>query len=279
MLGLLSFSFYSDKKLTFENWKTESSLFVMHQNEHYDVMIMGNSHGRQFSRASNHKYFEEKTGKKMINVARGLGGGGITNMLINLEYFYQKTNSVDTILYFIDPYVFYYEEWNEASVFLDNEPLDPLYFELCLENHISKNALVNYVRTKFSDDWLGKEKMQYHFNSLTKIDTAAVAKRLQTLYMRPPQEKEFLKYAAQIENLIHLACVKQAHITFILPPTLLGEQPQTKRLLTFLQQMKNKYGISYFNHYDKVKDPSMFTDHDHLNEEGAKFYIDFLILQ
>ncbi|OFY91160.1 MAG: hypothetical protein A3K10_14235 [Bacteroidetes bacterium RIFCSPLOWO2_12_FULL_31_6] len=276
MVGLLSFSYYSDKKLKFENWETESSLFVIHENKHYDIMIMGNSHGRQFSRGSNHKYFEEKTGKKMINVARGLGGGGISNMLINLEYFYQKNNSVDTILYFIDPYIFYYEEWNEASLFLDNEPLDPLYFELCFKNNISKNSLVNYVRTKFSDDWLYKEKMQYHFNSLTKIDSTAVTKRLQALYIRAPQEKDFLKYALQVERIIQLAKTRNTKIIFTLSPTLLGEQPQTKRLLVFLCQMQNKYGINYFNHYDKVKNTTMFTDHDHLNDVGMKLYINFI---
>lgn len=279
MLGLLSFSYYSDKDVKFKNWETESSLFVIPENTHYDVMIMGNSHGRQFSRGSNHKYFEEKMQKKMMNVARGLGGGGITNMLINLEYFYCKNNSVDTILYFIDPYVFYYEEWNEGSTFLNDEPLDPLYFGLCVKHHISKNGLLNYARTKFSDEWMGKVPLQYHFNSLTNADTVAIHKRLSTLYMRSAQEGEFQKYAIKLESIIQILQNKNAHVTFIIPPTLLGKQPQADRLLKLLEEMKTKYGIAYFNHFDKVLDPAMYTDHDHLNEAGVRFYIDFVTLQ
>ena len=100
------------KQNSFKNWETESNFLIIPNNQKYDLIFLGTSHGRIFSRASNHGIVEKVLNKKLLNLSRG-SGGGIAPALINMLAFYHKGNKVDRVIYFIDPWIFYSSNWNE----------------------------------------------------------------------------------------------------------------------------------------------------------------------
>ena len=98
----------------FKNGETEANLPIIKSNQHYDIVFLGTSHGRTLSRFGNHDRVEKILSKKIINLSTG-GGRGIYSSQIYLDYFFKRGNTTDTIVYFIDPWVFYSNKWNEEN--------------------------------------------------------------------------------------------------------------------------------------------------------------------
>jgi len=65
------------KRNDFKNWQTESNLLIMPGDETHDLMFLGTSHARQFSRHNNHTKVSELLNTEFINL--GSTDGGILN--------------------------------------------------------------------------------------------------------------------------------------------------------------------------------------------------------
>lgn len=55
----------------FSNHETESNLFFINDNENFDLLLLGISHARNFSRHKNHQRVEKILDKKFINLGQG----------------------------------------------------------------------------------------------------------------------------------------------------------------------------------------------------------------
>ena len=107
----------------FENWNTESNLLIIKPDRHYDLLIMGNSHARNFSRHGNHFRVERILKKKILNLGKSAGVLGVNDYYPFLYYCLSLGDSFDTILFTVSSPMIYANKANLASNTFEDEPL------------------------------------------------------------------------------------------------------------------------------------------------------------
>lgn len=261
-------------RFQFTNKDTESNLLIMPSNENLDIVMLGTSHGRTFSRYGNHQRVENILQSRILNLSKGNGGGPFVESLF-LSYFYEQKNKADVVLYFIDPWVFYSAKWNEENFFLSEEPLNLNFLTLALKYGTDKQVIFNYLKTKLGVGWLLTKptiSLLSDEKSLAMVDKEAVEKRIENLYPDGTNEDYARLQMRYMENMLDLASQNKTKTIFIIPPTLLGNLPGHAQLIKRLEEWKKTYSIEFFDFSDSMSNPSLYADHDHLNSKGIDVF-------
>jgi hypothetical protein len=259
---------------TYHNWETDSDLLMMPENKPVDLLLMGSSHARIFTRDKNHLRVEDILHKTMIDIGKGGGEGGIITNLIMLKEFYARGNSAKQIVYFIDAWPFFTAKWNEKSYFLTNEPMDIELTKLCLQYNVDKDVLLNYYKSKYTMDWLQRKPKTREINDevLQDISQEAIQKRLASLYIEPYDANQFNHYAKLLEDVVQTAKLHGSELIFIFPATLLDDNRGKEKVTALLQKFKIKYNTPYYDYSNTILDYHYYYDHDHLNSNGIIYF-------
>ena len=266
---------YIDKRDNRQNFKqseTESVLYSIPENQTYDLIIMGSSHGRMFTRGKNHSNVEKLLNKKIVNISKSAAGN--VPEFEFLKYFNKRGNKAREIWYFIDPFIFYSSKWNEELYFLTDEPFRFDFFLQILMSGLSTDVKYNYIKSKFMGDWLefGASRVPDTETKLTSVDSSAVLKRVNSEYPSGLQKKIFIKYARKFDQLISYANKNNIKITFIIPPTLLNNIPGMTEMKSFLSDLKKNYKVNFYDFSEVIKKPEFYYNHDHLNNDGVDYF-------
>ena len=153
VLKTLSITVY---KRDFKNSETESNTLIIKENTHYDLLFLGISHARNFSRTGNHERVEKNLNKKILNLGQGSGKCSINEQLFYLDYFYSKGNTTDKICIVLSPPMLSSTTLPLASTTFDNEIFDISFFSkyLFFNAENKSERLLNYVQSKFSKNWI-----------------------------------------------------------------------------------------------------------------------------
>jgi len=272
ILAILFYINKRDNKNNYKQFETESVIYSIPESKTFDLIIMGSSHGRMFTRGKNHLNVEKILNKKIVNISKS--AAGIVPEFEFLKYFYKNGNKASEIWYFIDPFIFYSSKWNEELYFLTDEPFRFDFFFQILFSNLTSEVKYNYIKSKFSTEWIdfNASILPETESKLTKIDSTAVQKRAISVYPSGLSEEVFDKYSSVFKQLIMFANAKELKITFIIPPTLLGFLPGMKELKLFLKNIKKDDSISYFDFSETIKNPAYYYNHDHLNNNGVDFF-------
>ncbi len=272
LLFVLVQAYRKDDDLFFHFSQTESVLNSLPENQAYDVLIMGSSHGRIFSRSGNHYRVEQVLGKKVANISRS--AAGILPEKAYLDYFYTKGNSAKTIVYFIDPFVFSTRSWNERQYFLTDEPFEFGFLPLLFKHGIDPGVSYAYIKSKFGREWRKNHGIITldETYALKYIVQKSIQNRLDALYPEGYSKATFDSYVPELEKTIRLAQQHQSRIIFIIPATLLGHTPGHADLLALLDRFKAKYQIPYYDYANVIRTPGLFYNHDHLNVRGVGYF-------
>jgi hypothetical protein len=262
---------------TFRNSETDSNMLIMPENQKVDLLIFGTSHGRNFSRKSNHYRVETILGKKVVNLSVG-GGGGVIPASVLLNIFYEKGNSATQIVYFLDNFVLFSPMWNESNDrFARREPFS-LYFlsHLILEG-MEAERIRNYLKAKLSYGWLKErpDKDKVMHQTVTPRQLAKLEDREKAMFVEDGMESQHLrKYVRVLEGFVQTAQNHGASVFMVRPPLLFAEREKTYTTLTepLLAQLKEKYGFQVYNHAHLLRDFKHFEDPAHLNTEGVIHY-------
>ena len=259
-----------------DNWETESSVNIIPVNERYDLIIFGTSHGRSFAKFKNHLRMEKILKMRTLNLSKG-GGGGPVWTKIFLNYFYARNNTADTVLYFIDPWVLFFESWNEdlCAAIIREEPYRYRVFYSAMVSGVKWQCLVKYVRNYLLKKWTfdACDCKEYDDNRLKRHDPMAVTQRIRGLYPGKLSKPAFSKYSEMLGEIIAVVKKRGARIVFVLPPTLLGELPGTKDLKKILKEFARKQEINWYDLTNVITDITLFADHDHLNTPGVERFV------
>jgi hypothetical protein len=112
----------------YHNFNIEENVVITPKNEHFDFLMLGLSHARNFSRHRNHQRVEEILDRKFLNYGRGGGNGNIANQQVFLNYFLSRGNTTDHIYYVLSMPMFFAERLDENAFTYQYEKLDPLFF-------------------------------------------------------------------------------------------------------------------------------------------------------
>ncbi len=267
------------------------------QRENFDFIMLGTSHTQVFY---NH-VVEKILPKKMKNLATG--SAGVVPEKIRLLCFFESKNSTKNIIYILDPWALYSERWNENNIILQYENIEYSYTKKLISNGATKTVLFNYFRDKLTSNALvlinsyiktkdiptpqpkqpvqiqieESKKIEKTLEEQRKIDEALDKQRLEILYDEGLNQKRFSKYSQDVVEIIKLAKANHAHITFIIPPTLMGKMPGHEEVIKLLEEYKQKYNISYLDLTDEMQDQQYYWDREHFNENGVNFFTEHFL--
>ncbi len=255
-----------------KHWQTDYDVFTIPHNQTYHFIILGTSHSQNFTRFSNQHIVEKILGEHFFNLSQPNAGPLMEK--IYLQYFLNKRNRTNTVIYFIDPQVFYTD--------LDNENYNvlPLYGEvdfpletLLIQNHISFATQLSYFKAYMSLKWFIKyPRPNLPDTTIYKPNATLDNERLSMLYPTIPQEKTFDHYTQILNDLIFLCHKNHVKLIFIIPPTLIKNYPGMDNLKLLLEHYKEKQGIPYYDYSQTVTDTHLYSNIDHLNTAGITVF-------
>lgn len=280
LIGLLLIALetnsYLVKNRKFENYETESNLLVMNDNEEFDILFMGISHARNFSRYKNHLLIENLLEKKIINIGQGGGQCGINEQLFYLNYFYDKGNTASTVVYIVSPPLFFSETLPIASNTFNKEPFELKFFldYLFFETENKQERLISYLQTKLTRSWLSNRPDSRDSNNrkLDTIDLDVVEAGQQMVYKDSLSYNRFNKSIGRVEETIRLALSNNSNVILVIPPALFGKWKGHYRIEEFGKQMEKLNGVEYYDFSESVLSIEYYYDHHHLNTDGVVYF-------
>jgi hypothetical protein len=260
------------KNKDFQNHETESNLLIMNDHEEYDILFMGISHTRNFSRHKNHTRIEKILSKTIINIGQGDGMCGANEQLFYLDYFYYKKNTASTVVYFISPPMFFSTNLPISSKTFIYEPFKLDFFLRYLifpsENKIKR--INSYLRSKLTWDWYSYEPFSLDSKDerLTGIDSAAVFAGQKKVYQNASALERFYLSVPQVEEAIRLAVKNKSRVILIIPPALFGKWIGHENVEKFAKEMEQINGVEFYDLSESIMSPEYYYDHHHLNTDG-----------
>jgi len=267
----------------YHNFDVEDNVIITPKNEHFNFVMLGLSHARNFSRHSNHQRVEEILDKKFINYGKGGGKGNIANQHVYLKYFLSRGNTTDHIVYVLSMPMFFAERLDENAFTYQYEKLEPLFFYQVLTGpDINKGEkLYTYVRSKFDKQWsekYGPWSEKKRETTLEKFDTTQIIDGFKRAYVNGLEFDTFEKNKELMRKTVELAKKNNIDITFIVTPSTFGEWPGHEHVMYFMGELKEEYGTQIFD-FSRVylHQNEYFYDHHHLNSDGVvKFTREYL---
>lgn len=191
------------------------------------------------------------------------------------SYFLERGNTTDQVVYFIDPFIFYSDRWNEHNYFLEDEPITLDFLRLALKGGVSNSQLFNYIRSKFTPFWINGYQPSLtatQDNVVSLTDDQAVEKRLAILYPKGVESAEFARYRTYLRGITEMATTHHIKLIFVFTPTLLGTVPGMAETQAELMMLQKEFPFSMFDFFDVIVDKNFFADRDHLNTAGVEFF-------
>jgi len=267
----------------YSNYNIEDNVIITPKNEHFDFLMLGLSHSRNFSRHRNHQRVEEILNCRFLNYGKGGGDGNIANQYVFLNYFLSRGNTTNRIFYVLSMPMFFAERLDENAFTYQYEKLDPLFFYHVLTGpDVNKGEkLYTYVRSKFDKHWrmkYGPWSAKISDNVLEKFDTAQIINGFKRAYVNGLEFDTFEKNKKLMRKTIDLAQKKDIEVTFIVTPSTFGEWPGHEHVMEFMNDLKKESGIEVYD-FSRVylHQNEYFYDHHHLNSDGVvKFTKEYL---
>jgi len=274
LTGVFLISWAYTSRLAYTNAETEANLPILTQNTHHDILMMGISHARIFSRHRNHERFEEVTGKSMINLSQGGGFGGLDNQLLHLKYYLAQGNTADELVIVLSPMLMFNRNTDRTRVAFEREPFDPEFFRFVAENGVENRyqQLEYYLRSKLFWTWITTkpttiERMDKRIDGL---DSAAMARTMPGAYPFGLDGSQFTDRSEVAEELFRVAQLNGMKITVMMPASLFGKWPGHDETMLWLEQIKTDYNMQIVDLSDRwVMQTEYFYDHHHLNTDGV----------
>lgn len=257
-----------------ENWQTEANLPVIGRRQYYDLVFLGTSHSRIFSRFKNHDRVEAALGKTFINLGQGYERGGVKSQQTYLDYFYQRGNFANTLVYFVDPFIFYRNSLDDNKSLYVNEPFREDFYSH-LKDEETPADIVSFYESK---DSRGIKPTRYpefeksYMGDISNIDEKAIQDRISHLYTDPYNQQQFDQTLGTLLETIRIARGRGMRVIVILPTTQLPQQPQDEIVIKTLRNEAKKGLFEFYDFSHAITDPQLYYDTDHLNTPGILYF-------
>ncbi|HPI09992.1 MAG TPA: hypothetical protein PLK63_03080 [Catalimonadaceae bacterium] len=266
-------SYWVDRR-NFKNSETESNLLVMRNDSSYDLVFLGISHARNFSRHRNHERIESILNQKILNMGQGGGICGPNEQLFYLQYFYSQGNKAKKIVYVLSPPFMFSVSLPIASNTFNYEPFRiPFvwqYLNFPAENRSER--LMSMIQFKLTPTWINHIPFSYPIGTsrLEKLDSATVAKGQELAFNSGSEDMKRFAFSADIlQQTIDLARSHGTEVVLFIPPALFGKWRGHEITKKFGEKVALQKGVSFYDFSETEFDPKFYYDHHHLNTYGV----------
>ena len=264
------------EKRDFANHETESNLLIIEKEKQYDVVMMGISHARNFSRHNNHNRVESILNKEILNLGQGNGACGINEQQFYLDYFYSKKNKASKVVFFISPPLLFSETLPVASNTFDYEPfkIDFFFKYLSFPSENKTERIFSYLQSKFSSSWVKHhpESSEAKLEKLDSLDISVAKAGQNSAYNDTESFERFEKSCSQLKKTIQLALKNQSEVVLIVPPALFGKWKGHQYLTNIAENIAQQEKVQFYDFSEAVFIPAYYYDHHHLNTEGVIYF-------
>jgi len=273
---MLSVSSFIVEQRGFNNSETENNLLWLGKEGSYDVLFMGISHARNFSRNTNQVLVESILQKQTANIGIGGGSCGANEQLFYLDYFYYLKNETKQVIYVLSPPMMYSRTLPIATNTFDEEPFKFDFFSryLFFNSRNKSERIASYLQSKFSKDWfeLKSFSLDKMHNSLTQIDSTEVARGQLLAYGNTLSTEELNYNKEVVERTVKLANDNNTEVILIIPPALFGKWPGHDSVADFGKNMAKHNMVRFYDCSETVLNPQFYYDHHHLNPSGVEYF-------
>jgi len=266
---------------SFANYDTDDNLYTIKRNEHFDFLIMGISHARNFTRHKNHLRVEKILNKKFINLGRGGGKCGPAAEYAYLQHFFSRGNKTDYVLYVPTPPMMFSDYLNVNSSIFEMEPFRVNFFfqYLFSEGKNKKQQLYYYITSKFKPQWenlksVSMDSVGWH---LEKYDTAAINLGFKQAYPNGLDSITFERNKLIVKKTIELCLKNNSKVIFMMTPSMFGAWPGHEQVFDYLNEIQLKYPIEIYDYSEVCKDSTLYFDHHHFNSKGVSWFTEVYI--
>lgn len=258
----------------FTNSNTESNTLFIEDDMKYDILFMGISHARNFSRHENHSRIEKILDARIANIAQGKGKCGANEQLFYLKYFLSKGNQAPLIIYVLSPPLLFSETLPLATNTFDEETfsLEFLSHYLTFDSNNKEARLMSYISSKLHGEWLKKQPNTSTSKdvSLKSIDSLAIIEGQNLAYGGESMNfDQFEKTSNIIEQTVSFANEADIDMLLIIPPALFGQWRGHNEVLKFAEKLKNNYqNVGVADYSNSILEPQLYYDNHHLNTKG-----------
>jgi hypothetical protein len=261
--------------------ESESNLLTYGENEHYPVVFLGTSRGRVLSRDGNHEMVKQILNRKVANISKG-GGGGLMPAEVHLYNFLKQGNTIDHVIYLVDPFIFYSSINNENNdFFLKDEPFEFSIFLKLVRDRYPLDRLFSYMKMITVTDF--KKISRYGSPGLTlgtlrSIDNNKI-EEARRYYLSEYDRDGFTAYGHVVKNINRMVKKHGSRITYVMLPLLIKDFPGLKEVDAFLRKAaKGVDSVSYVNCASFMQDKRFYYDHMHFNKKGIEYFLKECIL-
>lgn len=280
LAGLLVASSALTSDRHFENWETEANLPYFPDNSRYDVVMMGISHARIFSRDHNHERVEQILGKKMINLAQGGGYAGLDNQLMHLNFYLDRGNTAENMVIVLSPMLMYNRNMDRTRIAFEREPLQSGFFRYVAAHGVENRwtQLAYYTRSKLFWNWLTLKPVALPRMDkvIAGLDSAAMARTMPSAFPAGLDAHVFKERAAVLNTLFDTAKTADMHITVIIPAALFGTWPGHDQTMDYVRSIQQEFDLTILDLSRAYPDNKLYYDHHHLNTDGVEKAADTL---
>lgn len=280
VLGLFASSAFVQRN-HFNNEETDSNLLVIKDNHHYDMVFLGISHARMFSRNGNHAKVERILDKTILNLGKGRASCGVNEQLFFLQYAYSRGATFDTLVYMVSPVLMYAGFLNQATNTFSNEPfrIDFLKQYLSFPTENKRSRILAYVRSKFTLDWflMAPDARATDLGTLTELNMDAVEQGFKDSFKDGYNEQIFKRNCNEIKKTIALAKSHGTKVMFVFTPALFGHWPKHDETVAFFKGLEETEGTPFLDFSESINTPQLYYDNHHLTTEGVVLLTDSLL--
>lgn len=256
--------------------EVESNLYFIDEDEQFDMVITGISHARNFSRQTNHATTESILNKKVLNLGRGGGLCGLHGQQLYLDFFFEKGNTTEEVLFIATPPLLYgtYLDRNEAGYWDEAIRIDFSWFILKNGNSDKRWQLYQSFIRKAKPSWLSFKKYsnEPNTNQLEKIDSIKIEEGMKLAYpegMTPEMLDENLFY---FKKIVKTCQQNNANLKVIIPPAVFGKWQGHESVLKELEQLRKVDNFEIIDFSEAILEKEYYYDHHHLNSSGVKLF-------
>lgn len=142
------------------NWETEANLPLIPDHGRFDAVFLELPKPGFFRATRIISLWKKSWAKKSRTFRRG---AGVVPMELYLSHFYKRGNRAGTVVYFLDPFIFYSRSWNEDHDCIKGEPFRMDFFVDAAAQGMSRESLIEYFQYKFSSNWRRSKGIDLRF--------------------------------------------------------------------------------------------------------------------